>query len=56
LNFERNTIREKIHNGCCPCEGEKQRERRRLPAVMMVMMMVVTGPGGERGTCEHHQE
>jgi hypothetical protein len=59
LSVEGNAIREKTHKGCHPHEAEKQREKRRLPAVMMVVMMmivVVMGPGSERGTCKHQQE
>jgi hypothetical protein len=58
LSFGRNAIREKRHKGCHPREAQKQREKRRLPAVMVVvmMMMMVMGPGSERGTCKHQQE
>jgi hypothetical protein len=60
LSFGRNAIREKRHKGCHPREAQKQREKRRLPAVMVVVMMmmivVVMGPGSERGTCKHQQE
>jgi hypothetical protein len=58
LSFRRNAIREKRHNSCHLREAEKQREKRRLPAVMMVVvvMVVVMGPGSERGTCKHQQE
>jgi hypothetical protein len=46
----------KIHRGYRPRGVGKQRGRRGLLVMMMVMMVVMAGPGSERGTCEHHRK